>query len=52
MIDIRKLNLGSTDEEKWIVLLCEACIDEKLVQLFNEAFRKGINIPDMLLQKK
>ncbi len=52
VIDIRKLNLGSTDEEKWIVILCDACIDEKLVQLFNEAFRKGLNIPDIILRKE
>jgi hypothetical protein len=52
IIDIHKLNLSNTDEEKWIVLLCDACVDEKLVLLFNEAFRKGINIPDIILHKK
>jgi len=51
IIDIHNLDLGGTDEEKWIVLLCDACVDEKLVLLFNEAFRKGINIPDMILHE-
>ncbi len=52
VIDIEKLQLGSTDEEKWILLICDKCIEEKMVQMFNDAFRKGINIPDMILSKK
>lgn len=52
MIDIEKLKLGSTDEEKWIMLLCDTCIDEKLIQLFDEAFRMGLNVPDIIFHKE
>jgi hypothetical protein len=48
VVDVHRLNLGQTQEEEWILLMCDTFKDEESLDVLKEAAKRGINVVELI----